>query len=77
MPRTTNVISISLPPPLNREAGIFAEKKHMTKSEFLRLTLRYYIEEQEALEGIRVARKETQEGRLKTLRGPISRLMRA
>ena len=77
MPRTTNIISISLPPKLNREAETFAKRQHMTKSEFLRLTLRNYLEEHEALEAIRVAKKELKEGKLKILRGSLTDLMRA
>ena len=77
MPRTTNIVSISLPPKLNREAERFAEKRHMTKSEFLRLTLRNYLEEHESLEAIRIAKKELKEGKLKVLRGSLTGLMRA
>lgn len=77
MPRTTNIVSISLPPKLNLVAGKFAEERHMTKSEFLRLTLRYYIEEQEALKALRVASKEMREGKLKVLHGSLADLMKA
>lgn len=45
---TRKLITISLPPPLLKEAERLAKGEHRTKSELLREALRFYIETREA-----------------------------
>ena len=54
-----------------------AKKKQMTRSEFMRAALRQYLEEQDALEAVRIYEKELREGKLKTVRGSLIKLMRS
>lgn len=43
MPRSTKLVTISLPPDLLKKAERVAEEEHRTKSELLREALRAYI----------------------------------
>ena len=59
------------------EAGKVARKKHMTRSELMRVALREYIEKHSAMEAVHIYKKELREGKLKTLRGSLTDLMRS
>ena len=54
------LITISLPPPLLKQAEAVAKEEHRTKSELLREALRFYVE-------TRAARKETTRERIAPL----------
>ncbi len=45
---TRKLITISLPPPLLKQAEVVAREEHRTKSELVREALRFYVETREA-----------------------------
>ena len=57
---TRKLITISLPPPLLKQAEAIAKEEHRTKSELLREALRFYVE-------TRAVRKETTRERIAPL----------
>ena len=73
--RTSNVISISLPPTLVLETKRLAKKQHMTYSELLRTALREYVETPAATKAIGVYKTELAGKKLKKLKGSLSSLM--
>lgn len=73
--RTTNLVTISLPPGLLRTSQKIATQKQMTRSELIREALRRYIEEQDALEAVRVYEQELHTGKLKKLKGSLVKLL--
>lgn len=66
--RTTSLVTVSLPPALLRTSQKIATQKHMTRSELIREALRRYIEEQDALEAIRIYKTEIRLKKLKKLK---------
>lgn len=74
--RTTNLVTISLPPGLVVEIQKIIKSQHMTRSELFRDALRQYIEEQQAKEAIRIFEKEKRAGKLRILKGSLADLMR-
>lgn len=76
MARTSSLITISLPPTLLRESERVAEKSQMTRSEFMRVALRQYLEDVKLGEAVRVADYELASGKAKVLgRGGLVKLM--
>jgi metal-responsive CopG/Arc/MetJ family transcriptional regulator len=47
MPRTTNTITLSLPPEMTKKIKKLMREEQRTRAELLREALRYYIEEKE------------------------------
>ena len=76
MARTTNIISISLPPELSRQTEKMAKKYNMTRSELLRDALRQYAEMGQVDKMLHEYESDKRNGRLKKLRGSITDLMR-
>ena len=76
MARTTNVISISLPPELSRQTERMAKKYNMTRSELLRDALRQYAEMGQVDKMLNEYESDKRNGRLKKLRGSVADLMR-
>lgn len=73
------LITISLPPPLLKQAEAVAREEHRTKSELVREALRFYVE-------TRAVRKETTRARIaplfarvdaRTRRAPAAQIRRA
>ena len=52
--RTSAIVTISLPSRLARASEQAAKRRHITRSELMRTALRNYLEEQAALETIRI-----------------------
>lgn len=65
--RTTDLITISLPPKMAAQAEKIAKKQHMTRSELLRTALRRYFEEVYIEEIVRTADEELRAGKAKVL----------
>ena len=76
MARHSSIVTISLPPKMATWSEKIAKKKQMTRSELVRTALRHYLEEQGALDAIRTYREEARGGKLKELKGSLTRLMR-
>lgn len=76
MARTTNVISISLPPELSRQAEKMAKKYNMTRSELLRDALRQYAEMGQVDKMLHEYESDKRNGHLKKLHGSIADLMK-
>ena len=75
--RNTNLVTISLPPPMMREAEKIAKKEGMTRSELFRYAFRRYLEEMEMEKAIETAERELAAGKLKLLpKGGLARLIR-
>ena len=75
--RSTNLVTISLPPSIDKEAQKAAKKQGMTRSELFRSALRRYLEELRAEEAIRLADREFRSGKAKVLsQGGLASLMR-
>ena len=74
--RTTSLITFSIPPALARASEAAAKKQHMTRSELLRMALRRYLEEQNALVAVAQYEKERTAGKLKVLKGSLADLMK-
>lgn len=71
------MVTISLPPEMVTESEKIAKRKHMTRSELLRLALRRYMEEVMAEEAIRIADQELRTGKLKVLpKGGLAAFMK-
>ncbi|OGL72988.1 hypothetical protein A3E39_02520 [Candidatus Uhrbacteria bacterium RIFCSPHIGHO2_12_FULL_60_25] len=66
--RTSSLVTVSLPPSMVKASERVAKRHHMTRSELMRTALRYFLEEQTALEAIRVYEQERRDGKLKTLK---------
>ncbi len=75
MTRTTNVISISLPPKLYKQTQLMAKKFNMTRSELLRDAFRQYAEAEHIHKIMEEYEDDKRNGRLKKLRGSITDLM--
>lgn len=74
--RTSALITISLPPKMVFEVEKAARTQHMTRSELMRVALRDYLEEQDALRAVATYKKELHAGKLKELKGSLVDLMR-
>lgn len=66
--RTSSLVTVSLPPAMVKESERIAKRHHMTRSELMRTALRRFLEEQAALEAIKVYEQERRTGKLKTLK---------
>ncbi len=76
--RTSSVISISLPTAMLKEASRLAKKSHMTRSEYLRASLRVRMEEQLFADAVLNADQARREGKMKVLRpGDLTKMMKA
>lgn len=67
MARSSSIVTISLPPKMVVWSGKVAKRQQMTRSELVRTALRKYLEEQVALDAIRVFDDERKKGKLKKL----------
>jgi len=65
--RTSLLVTISLPPAMVKASERAAKRHHMTRSELMRTALRRFLEEQSALESVRLYEDERRAGKLKTL----------
>jgi len=74
--RNSWVVTISLPPKMATKVRQIAKQKQMNRSELIRMALRGYLEELDALEAVRIARREESAGKLKELKGSLSDLVR-
>ena len=66
---------MSLPPAMAKLSNQMAEKKQMTRSEFMRTALRRYIEELQTEDALRIYKHEKNSGKLKELKGSLTDLM--
>lgn len=74
--RTTAVVTISLPPTMLKASERAAKRQQMTRSEFLRMAVRRYLEEISLAEAVGVADQELRLGQAKVLpRGGLKALM--
>lgn len=61
MGRTTSIITISIPPNMERKIEELTKKEGMTRSELVRDALRRYIEEKELEELVKYGKKKALE----------------
>ena len=75
--RTSEIMTISLPSQLAIASANGAKRHSMTRSEFMRAALRYYLEYQNLGEAVATAHAERKSGKLRTLpKGGLATLIR-
>ena len=73
--RTSSLITVSLPPPLLRDAERLARVRFMSRSELVRDSLRRTLDEARAENAVRLYEREKMSGKLRVLKGSLVNLM--